>query len=385
MSQAPVREHLHYVDLIRVLTIGLVIGTHVLALEPIAPTIGLGAVTIVFHVSREVFFLLTAFVLTYSTARRKPHWPSFWRKRFLLVAVPYFTWTVLYFLADGPPLRASVFWQDLLTGTARYHLYFLLVSMQIYLVFPLIRGLLRVTRGYHRALLAASAVFQVLFSLFVQKGWTAGVLTGWLHFPDALLPSYLGYVVAGAIAGTHREELVAWTRANFRMVLAGCCGTIAVGVGVYLGQVLIGGETPLAASGVWQPAVVVESAGIALAFLVLGLRWQDRGLSGRRLVGSTSDASFGVYLIHPLVLQYLLTGAAATGLVTLAGALSPALVLVLMVAVLVPLVYLLAGLTAAALRRTPASLALAGRARRRTPSNIRKSPDPALATTGGIR
>ncbi len=93
MSQAPTREHLHYVDLIRVLTIGLVIGTHVLALEPIAPTIGLGALTIVFHVSREVFFLLTAFVLTYSTARRRTHWPSFWRKRFLFVTVPYLTWT----------------------------------------------------------------------------------------------------------------------------------------------------------------------------------------------------------------------------------------------------------------------------------------------------
>ncbi|MFD2420586.1 acyltransferase [Amycolatopsis pigmentata] len=385
MSQALAREHLHYVDMIRVLTIGLVIGTHVLALEPIAPTIGLGAVTIVFHVSREVFFLLTAFVLTYSTTRRKPHWPSFWRKRFLFVAVPYLTWTVLYFLADGPPLRADVFWQDLLTGTARYHLYFLLVSMQIYLVFPLIRELLRATRGRHGAVLAACAAFQVLFSLFVQKGWTAGVLTGWLHFPDALLPSYLGYVVAGAIAGEHREELVAWTRANFRLVLAGCWSTIFVGVGIYAGQVFIGGETPLAASGVWQPAVVVESAGIAWAFLALGLRWQDRGLPGKRLIQSTSDASFGVYLIHPLILQYLLTGAAAIGLITLAGTLPPALVLVLMVAVLVPLVYLLSGLTAAALRHTPASLALAGRARRRTPANSRKRLDPALATTGGMR
>src|SRR2546426_537073 len=72
------REHLHYVDLIRVLTVGLVIGMHTLSLAPVAPSVLLGALIIVFHVSREVFFLLTAFVLTYSTGQRPVRWPSFW-------------------------------------------------------------------------------------------------------------------------------------------------------------------------------------------------------------------------------------------------------------------------------------------------------------------
>jgi peptidoglycan/LPS O-acetylase OafA/YrhL len=82
-------EHLYYVDLIRVLTVGLVIGMHVLALAPVAPTVQIGALIIVFHVSREVFFVLTAFVLTYSTGRRKVRWPKFWRRRYLFVVVPY--------------------------------------------------------------------------------------------------------------------------------------------------------------------------------------------------------------------------------------------------------------------------------------------------------
>ena len=43
---------------------------------------------------------------------------------------------------------------------ARYHLYFLLVSMQIYLLFPLIRWVLRKTEGYHRWLLAAAVAYQ---------------------------------------------------------------------------------------------------------------------------------------------------------------------------------------------------------------------------------
>lgn len=376
-------EHLHYVDLLRVLTIGLVIGLHTFAVAPVPPTVGLGALIIVFHVSREVFFLLTAFVLTYGTSRRKPHWPSFWRRRYLFVVVPYLTWTLLYFFADGAPFEVDFLGQQLLTGSARYHLYFLLVSMQIYLVFPLIRALLRATRR-HGWLVAGCAAFQLLFSLAVQQDWPAGPLTGWLHFPDALLPSYLGYVVAGAIAGWHREELVAWTRSHTRAVFAGCAGAIGLGLGSYLTQVVLAGHTPLEASVVWQPAVAVESVAIAWAFLALGLRWQDRGRPAHRPVASTSDASFGIYLMHPLVLQGALLGAGAAGLVDAAQTAPAAVVLIFLVGVALPVTYLVSGLVTAAVRRTPASLALTGRARRRSVP-VHERAAVALTTPGGMR
>lgn len=383
MSGHPVREHLHYVDLIRVLTIALVIGTHVLALSPVVPTVATGALTILFHVSREVFFLLTAFVLTYGTSKRKPHWPSFWRRRYLFVVVPYLTWTVVYFFANGAPFRFGAFVQELLTGGARYHLYFLLVSMQIYLVFPLIRALLRVTEGHHGWLLAGCAVFQLLFSCAVKQDWSFGVLAGWIHAPDALLPSYLGYVLAGAVAGWHREELVSWTRAHHRRVLTGSVAAIAVSLGLYFGQYYLAGQPPLVAAFVWQPAVVVESVAVAWAYLALGLRWQDRGMPARDLVMTTSDGSFGVYLMHPLVLQGLLLGAGAIGLLNYAQTVPNAFVLIFLVVVMVPLTYLLSGLITVAARRTPVSLAVTGRARRRPPVSVPKREDLALATTGG--
>lgn len=385
MSSGCAQERLHYVDLIRVLTIALVIGTHVLALSPVVATTATGALTILFHVSREVFFLLTAFVLTYGTTRRKPRWPAFWRKRFLFVAVPYVAWTVLYFLADGAPFQSDLFVQQLLTGSARYHLYFLLVSMQIYLVFPVIRALLRVTQRHHGWLLAGCAAFQLLFSLYVKQGWPGGILTGWLRFPDAMLPSYLGYILAGAIAGWHREELVAWTRVHHRGVLTGSVTALAAGLGVYFGQVFFAGQPPLVAAFVWQPAVVVESVAVAWAFLALGLRWQDRGMPGRALVLSTSDASFGVYLVHPLILQGILLGAGAIGLVDYAQTVPNALVMISLVVLLLPPTYLVSVLLTVAARRTPVSLALTGRARRHPPVSAPRREELALATPGGMR
>jgi peptidoglycan/LPS O-acetylase OafA/YrhL len=387
-------HHLHYIDLVRVLTVGLVIGVHVLLSPLVVPTVQLGAVVIVFHASRNVFLLLMAFVLIYSTGRRKVHWPRFWRRRYLFIVVPYVVWTVVYFYADPGTFvtlaaTAREFGYALLTGTARYQLYFLLVSMQIYLVVPLIRGLLRVTQGRHGLLLAGCAAFQLLFSLAVQQQWSAGPLTGWLRTPDALLPSYLGYILAGAVAAWHREELVDRTRRHIRLVFGGCAAAVALTVGVYLAQVFLAGQSPLVAGVEFQPVVAVESVAIAWAFLAAGLLWQERGLPARRLVGAGSDASFGIYLVHPLIIQAVEIAAATTGVAGLAQTAPAVLVLIVLVVIIMPAIYFTCGLFTAGARRTPASLALTGRLRLRPsqppPDSAQSSDELALVNTGGTR
>ena len=356
------KQHLHYVDLVRVLTVALVIAVHLLGQEQLPPTLTAGALLAVGHVSREVFFLLTAFVLVF-TYRSRPVRPlSFWRRRFLYVGVPYVAWSLIYFLADNAqldPVSSALltFGRSLLDGAARYHLYFLLVSLQIYLVFPLIRALLKATRRHHMVLLGLAGAYQLLCYLAIQRGL-------WFGPPDPWLTSYLGFVLAGGIAAWHAEALVAWTRARPRWVFVGCLTTIAIGLGVFFGEVFIGGQNPLVASDVFQPVTVIESVGIAWAFLALGLRWQDRGRPAGKLVHAGADASFGIYLAHPLLIQALFIGTSAVGLTSVAQHAPTVAVLVEMV-VFVPLLYLASGLLATGFRRTPFSLALAGRARTR--------------------
>ncbi|HEX3784357.1 MAG TPA: acyltransferase [Pseudonocardiaceae bacterium] len=389
--------HLHYIDIVRVLTVALVIAVHMTGQQTITPTLTAGAVLTVAHVSREVFFLLTAFVLTYSYRDRPVRPLSFWRKRFLFVAVPYVAWSVIYFLADNSrldPVSSAIvtLLHDLSNGAARYHLYFLLVSMQIYLVFPLLRAMLKATRRWHTLLLVVCAAYQLTFYLAVQQNWTLGPLTGWLRLPDAWLSSYLGFVIAGGIAAWHAEGLVAWVRSHLSYVFAGSAATIGVGIAVFLGQALIGGQNPLIASNVFQPVVVVESVGVAMAFLALGLVWQDCGRPAKRWVRNGADASFGIYLAHPLLIQGLLWGASLSGLTTLAQHAPPDLVLLIELVVIVPLLYVLAGTIATLARHTPFSLAIAGRARlraRKAPATVEHTPLPftnrPLPTQGGTR
>ena len=358
MSDRGGPPHLHSLDVVRVLTVALVIAVHTVSQQPGGTGLTNGALLIVMHVSREVFFLLTAFVLCYSYGDRAPErWPAFWRRRYLLIGVPYLVWSAVYFLALGNGWQPAGFAKAVLTGTAQYHLYFLLVSMQLYLVFPVLRWALRATAGRHGWLLTAAVIYQIAVYTVVQH---------WPGDPNPLLTSYLGFVVAGGIAAGHTDTLFAWTRRHLRQVFLGTAIVVAAGVGWFLAQVQWLGRTTVAASAVFQPVVVVESFAIAWTFLAVGLAWQDGRMPGRRRIRAAADASFGVYLAHPLVLQGLVSLSAATGLTAVATRLSGAAVTAVAMAVAVPLIYLSCVTAVAAIRRTPLSLPLTGHARRRT-------------------
>jgi peptidoglycan/LPS O-acetylase OafA/YrhL len=284
----------------------------------------------------------------------------------------------------------------LLAGTAAYHLYFLLVSMQMYLVFPVLRRLLLATRRRPAWLLAAAAAYQLGVYTLAQVHPDLGPLTPWLRDPSPYLFSYLGFVIAGGVAAMNADAFLAWTRDHARWIYLACAVSLAAGVGVFLVQLWGLGQPPVIASSVFQPVVVVESITVAWMFLALGLAWQDRRAQdprtrGRRFVRSAADASFGVYLSHPLLLQGLFALSAATGLTAAAARLPGALVTAVAMVVVVPMVYLICAASADAVRRTPLSLPLTGRSRHRPGGKPAVPAMPTVpvpevpATAGGMR
>ena len=377
---APARSRPHIVafDMIRLIIMVFVVGVHTLAFGGGQVTLALGAVTTVFHTSRELFLLLTALVLTYNYGHRKRlNWLRFWRRRYWLVLPAYVTWSAIYYAFDGSGRGPfpSAFLHDLLNAGARYHLYFLLVSMQIYLLFPVLRWVLAKTEGYHRWLFAVAVAYQLWLTcaLHYHLGRPAtGPLAEWLNGAGQgiWVDTYVLYVVAGAIAGWHFDEICAFTRrhlgAGRRVALAAAVG-VAAGIGTYLIEIYGFGATPANASAVFQPIVVVEAFAFGWALLGGGLLWSDRGAPHRKFAAAGSASSFGIYLAHPLVLQGLLAVAGASYLGAdggLLGAVRRApggLEVVALLFIAVPIVYAIAWVIASAARRTPLSLMLTGR------------------------
>lgn len=357
-------RHVHAVDLLRVLTFAAVVAVHTVATVNPPDSVPTGGAAMLLHFTREAFFALTAFVLVHRYRDQLPVVP-FWRRRFLLVGVPYLLWSVIYsglalITTPQPPTAAlAQLGRNLLTGTAWYHLYFLVVTMQFYLLFPLFLGLLRRSagrRGGHWWLLAISGVLQVGINAGLHSVHPGGIAGKLFAYDGSFVGSYVFYLVLGGVAALHADRVQAWVREHPAVVVGALVVTGAAAEGWYLHSVH-GGSSPVAASDVFQPVMVPWCVAVITALFALGVAWSVRrtGGPGSRTVEMASDRSFGVFLVHPIVL-WALTLRPVAGLFSQISALNWT-VIAIAVTVVVSL------LVVEVLRHSPLSLVLTGKSR----------------------
>jgi peptidoglycan/LPS O-acetylase OafA/YrhL len=372
------RRHIHEIDIIRILTFASVIGVHTISHTTAGDDVGLHVLLALLHFTREPFFWITGFVLMWSYFHKPVPMRKFWPRRFLLVGVPYLVWSFVYqLLYDYPRTHhdPSVggflldFVHSALTGTAWYHLYFLLVTMQVYLLVPVIAWLVAKTRGRgHYVLLGAAAVLQL--GLMSWYHYWPEFLHGFVAYDKQYFFSYSFFIVAGAVCADHGEGFLGWISRNRGRVGLITLACAVVYLGVFAIQVAAGASLYSAGSPV-QPAMVVWGVGVGLGFTAIGSLWSDRRREGSllaRSVDTATDRSFGIFLSHPLILWTLLwvgDGWFAHTVPDPWRSLAAYLIVVLGAIGLTEL-----------LRRSPASLWFSGRPRRRR----RRAEAPAAAS-----
>jgi peptidoglycan/LPS O-acetylase OafA/YrhL len=287
----------------------------------------------------------------------------YWR-RFVSVGIPYLCWTLIYFFwgfrdtvytSAGPALAhlADLLWHGY------YQLYFLLVIMQFYLVFPLLIAFLRWTRRHHGLVLAAAVLAQLAITSLTQLQWLPSLMQRYSQ-PDGL--SYPLYLIGGCIVALHFEQVDAWVRSHARLIFSLTVAAALVAEGFYfLGrygvtsafgpyyQALTGGDSP------FLPTVIpFNIAVIASAYLAgVALTRPNRSRAAKAVVRTGVDDAYGVYLAHLLVLNALMW----LGWESLLSVIPWPVLILLTVAIVfafcVPLTELLA--------RTPLAMPLTGR------------------------
>lgn len=360
------RRHIHEIDVIRILTFASVIGVHTISHTVGSDDVPLNILLALLHFTREPFFWITGFVLMWSYFHKPVPMRKFWPRRFLLVGVPYLVWSLVYMLVYEYPRThadpsAGAFVLDyvraVLTGNAWYHLYFLLVTMQVYLLVPVIAWLVKRALKQQLAILAVAAAVQL--ALMSWYHYWPHVLPGFVKYDDQYFFSYSFFIIAGAVCADHGDGFLAWIRRNrprVALITAACAAFYLI---VFAIQRASGASLYSSGSPV-QPAIVVWGVGVGLGFAALGSLWSDRRREGSlaaRTVDTATDRSFGIFLSHPLILWVLLSvpnGWFSTALP------QPWMTLTAYVIVVLGAI----GLTEL-LRRTPASLWFTGRPRRR--------------------
>ena len=293
---------------------GVVIVHSIYLTQPV-DSFGANAVLMFLHTNRELFFFVTAFVLSLSTRfwERPIDRLPFWRKRFPPVLFPYLFWTLIYWITDlmrfQPGVGLAAWWlgSDLWLGW--FDLYFLLVTMQLYLFFPLLAWLIQRTRGHHLQLVAVSAAIELAITTVMQYWWPdmPGWVQWWFSSAQVEVTSYQLFFLLGALCAVHFDEVRAWINAHRgRTLLLALAGGL-VGEGWYLLNMALG-QTSSQAANVLQPAEAILVVASLLALWVLAEWAVARFPADGRLwkaLRFAADASFGVFLVHMLVLTAL--------------------------------------------------------------------------------
>jgi peptidoglycan/LPS O-acetylase OafA/YrhL len=358
------RPRLTHVDAMRPVKQVGVVSTHSLQWFAPAANVGVGAGLMLTHVTRFAFMFISAAMLVYAyPVVAQGGWRTFWRRRLLVVALPYVTWTVIYFaLGIVQSGRVGSITGDgerlgLLLLTGYDQLYFLIILLQFYLLYPAFLWLVRRTEHHHWWLLGVSLAVQlILFWLAHEQR-----LPAWMLGKGATreLWNYELFVIAGAVLAWHYRAVHTWLCRHWRLLLAAAAVGVAVGEAWYvlaaLGVPGFGGGDP---SDPFQPVEIPLYLGLITMVYLLGVlltsEWWPRWL--RALVRAGADYSYGIYLSQVLVATPLtmfgwrsLDGDLPWEVVTAGG---------------IVVIFVAAGLLTALLARLPGARATVGISRR---------------------
>jgi peptidoglycan/LPS O-acetylase OafA/YrhL len=376
------RKRLDHIDAMRPVKQFGVVSTHTLIFfAPVGTGISVGAALQLLHVTREAFLFISACMIAYSFRQvMRVDLRSFWRRRLMAVGVPYLCWTVIYFFVTlhgtSGSLPSRLDHLAYLVGTGYYQLYFLVVLLEFYAVFPLLLLLLRRTVGHHGKLLAVSAALQVLIVSLMH--W--GVLPHWMRgfWASREVTSYQFYLIAGMVIALHLEEVHRWLCSHVRLVLGLTLLSAGLSEGWYFLAVHHVVSWFRSGSDPFQPIVIPWNIGAIASIYLLGV-WLVSTRRSPRTIALTkigSDDSYGVYLAQLV----FITALGWCGWRHLNGYMPwPVLSLITVV-----LVFLACVLLTEALARTALAKALTGRSRvprrpRRTPPS---EPAPEDLTLG---
>jgi peptidoglycan/LPS O-acetylase OafA/YrhL len=325
-SNSHSRPYVNELDPLRIVTALCVVAVHVLSFTIFLNHTDIGtqiqdAVVTSMHFTRAVFMFVTAFALAYVYYGKPFALKRFWQRRSLGVLLPYTVWSFIYVLVNQPTTSSLHFIKTAViatvTGTASYQLYYILLTIQFYILLPVFLLFLKYAVRHPWTVLIVSFIIQV--ALFyvdyhtLQRGAPApaGIWQVVDQYQGSFVLTYQFYFVLGGLTALYFQQVRAfllrhgaWIAAAFFVAFA------ALWIHFFL-QVDYYHESMVLALSVLQPIMVFYSLAVIAFLFWHTCRWASHARQGERPRGShlwhaLSDASFGVYLVHALILTALL-------------------------------------------------------------------------------
>lgn len=318
-SSSQKRAHIYEIDLLRTITVISVVANHSLSYTNflITNTVGVQLVNLIshaLHYNREAFMFITGFVLTFVYNNRPFSVKSFWLKRFSLVFIPYVLWSIIYVMINNHVqtfneyLKLSLW--NILTGEASFQLYYILLSLQFYAIFPLFLRFIKKVANHPWHTLAISFILQILLLYFdfyyLQTGSFSQLpaVKQFVHYQDRIFLMYEFFFILGGFAAVYMNTIQTFFAKYGRYVLFLFIATLGLYVLYYYTQLNQFRLSTGLATSVLQPSVAIYSTVALIFFFYIAFIWA-KSRKGFGLIKIISDTSFGIYFVHVLMLTYI--------------------------------------------------------------------------------
>ncbi|MDQ0218452.1 acyltransferase [Peribacillus cavernae] len=243
-----------------------------------------------------IFALISGFLLFYQVRNKGFKFNKFITSRFTKIVIPFFFWSVFYlvfmYLMEGQnPLQAGekLFLVNFIFGNSFYHLYFMSIVFQFYLVFPIFQ--LARSRKSWVVLLGLA----IIVNLYFLTSYTTGQFESlWRTILNqrAFLPSWIFYFTFGGFLAYFWEPIARLSKKYVHVfsVLV----VIIIALAVYEYKIVGSIPSNRATNMLNIPLLTLFVIGITEQ--IVKFKWLKGFLT------SIGTLSMSIYLVHPFVL-----------------------------------------------------------------------------------
>lgn len=289
------KQRIYAFDIIRTIAAYAVIIVHVTAIAYTLYTkesphlFVISIMNRIFKFTTPVFIFLGGLMVHVKYKNRPFKILPFYKDRFMRIIMPYLFFSVFYYLTHMIvyrwPFNSVDLLKQLILGTAKYHLYFIIIITQLYLVTPFLLKLRNIK--FKGLLMTALCIINLYVVLYV-------------HFPYAdrfslkyIFPFMMGLMYGSDLLPLLRKKSMQWLVMSLTVV-AGATYALTfyfqtIGTASY--------------SGVFMSFIWFAYTNLAIYALVIIATWLERITPLRDRAVTITQYSFFIYLIHPFIMD----------------------------------------------------------------------------------
>ncbi len=289
------RDKLYELDYIRFIACFAVMIVHITATGIEEYIHGSFPYMLMLILNRSIKFTTPVFILlsgvtsfySYGHKNREFKYMEFLYKRLSKVLIAYFVWCLIYYMAyiylGYYTLDIKFFLKSLLQGTMSYHLYFVIIIVQMYIVGPIFYFILKNSKRRVTILIIAG-IITCLCAEFIR-----------FNLSDRLFLKYMVFYMLGIYITMEYDKFYAWIKRNKVFIIL---GYIIMSI-IY---VLVSYLNSPAYTFVW---FLFSSISLFYVYLA-GLLMKDKLKDIYPFVKVFGQSSYYIYLMHPLVLTLMI-------------------------------------------------------------------------------